>query len=862
MYLGSFSQNAMGLSSAFVQNKGQIINQDNERNNDVLFMYTGKGLKIQLRKTGYSYELFSSPNIPKIKPGKKTYDRPEELRDIKTFTSRVDIDFYKMGPSVEVITSGKKTEVLNYITCGKEISNVNLFEKITYKNIYKNIDVEFTLTGNDINPLKYNVILHPGADIDQIKFLCKGANSIEKSQNKIRIKTAIGEITEKIPFSFYTDQPSQNHEVNFKLEKNIISFAGTYDQSKTLVIDPSSNIIWGTYFGGSSLEYCAGTGVDSQNNSYLTGHTLSSSNIATNGVHQTTLSGNFDVFLAKFNPNGALIWGTYFGGNNYETAYCILVEPNGNVYVGGNSGSTSNVASAGAHQTVYGGGIDDAILIKFNTNGQRIWSTYYGADLHDITFGIALDGAGNVLICGHTESNNIANAIATPGAYNTALSFGVDAFLAKFTAAGVRLWGSYYGETGVEEAWGIAADASNNVIITGFTNSLANIATPTSHQPFCAGSVDAFVAKLDPTGSTLIWGTYYGGVADEQGAVVLINAAGNIFVGGNAGSGNGISTPGCYQAIPGSAEDVFLLCLNSNGVRQWGSYYGGDGSDYIYGIITDPQSNLLICGQTLSTNSISTASAYQPSIGLVNTYDAYFAKFKNTGDSLVLGSYYGSSGNDAGKGIALDNTGKLYVAGETNSPSGLTTPGTHMPNAGGSGDAFLGKFCLTPEPFIIPVSVPTLCINDTYTLTASVGYSTYFWSNGFLGNPQVIGPLTTGTYYYKVTVNDVFGCSGTSADSAKVVVSSCITGIKEITENPEVKIFPVPADNFIFIENPLQNGKENYKVEIFSSTGQLISENELKGPENKVDVSSLPPGIYFLKYSSEQNILIKKFLKK
>src|SRR6185436_18573541 len=127
---------------------------------------------------------------------------------------------------------------------------------------------------------------------------------------------------------------------------------------------------------------------------------------------------------------------------------------------------TSNVASAAAHQTLYGGGIDDAVLIKFDPAGQRLWSTYYGANMHDIGFCIATNTLGDIVIAGHTESSNIGNAIATPGAFMTAFSLGVDSYVAKFNTNGVRQWGTYFGDTGYEEAYGVAIDASDNVIIT------------------------------------------------------------------------------------------------------------------------------------------------------------------------------------------------------------------------------------------------------------------------------------------------------------------------------------------------------------------------------------------------------------
>ena len=861
--VGFLSLNAQSLFphvNSFIKNNGQILTQDNEANSNVLFLFVGKGLKIQLRKDGYSYEMFSFKDLPAFDPAKKFFEDPSKLTKTKIINSRVDIDFLKMNSNVEVISEGPQSEALNFICSGKEVYGVKQYKKVTYKNIYDNIDIEFTLTGNDLNPLKYNIILHPGAKIDQIKFLCQGAFSIKKTANEIKISTALGEITERIPFSYYTDEPNQNQQVDFGLFNNIISFTCLYNSRKTLVIDPSSNIIWGSYFGGPSIEYCSATGIDAQNNLYITGHTLSTSNIATLGAFQTTLNGNFDLYVAKFSSAGALQWGTYFGGTNYETGLGIFVEPTGNIFVCGNSGSTVNVASPGAHQTVYGGGIDDAILIKFNPAGQRLWSTYYGGNLHDIAFCLTLDNIGNVIIAGHTESINTGSAIATAGAYATAFSFYVDAFIAKFNTNGVRLFGTYYGDSGFEEAWGVATDASGNIIITGFTSSIAGISVPPCYQVNPGGGNEAFIAKFDPSCANIIWATYYGGTADEQGAAIKINS-GNIYVTGNTGSSNAISTAGSYQTAPGSSEDVFVVCFNASGVRQWGTYYGGNGSDYVSDIIFDAQNNLLICGNTISTNSISTIGAYQPTIGLVNTYDAFFAKFYNNGTNLILASYYGSDGGDYGKGIAIDNTGKLYMAGETSSTNGLTTPGAYMQSPGGGNDGFLVKFCLAPQPVISPAGNATVCANVTYTLFAPNGYASYIWSNNTFSNSLILTPpLSPGNYYYTVSVNDSFGCSGMS-DSTHVTIINCATGLIDALNKDGLKIFPVPAIDFIFIENLDLNTAKNFGIEIYSSIGQLILQNEIKNNDFSINIKDLNTGIYFLKLKGTENISVKKFIK-
>jgi hypothetical protein len=854
VFLGGINRDAYSLKGnpGFIENRGQIVDQNGYPNKQVLFVSSAGSFNIQLRKNGYSYEFFSSQNIPAIPPGKKSFPDPSVLKDIRINVSRIDIDFENMDLKTEVQAFDESGVQLNYFKNGESFTGIRTFKKVVYKNVYPNTDIEFISSPDPNRPLKYNIILHPGADPKNIRLLIRGGEA-RLNQGNLEIGCASGKITEKIPLSYYTDQPGINQPVNFSLEKNLLSFNCSYDQNKTLVIDPTSNIIWGTYYGGSNMEYCSAVKTDQQNNIYITGHTTSASNIATAGTYQSTIAGDFDIYLAKFNSAGQLIWGTYFGGSIYETAYCLCLDASGNIYVGGDSGSGTNVASPGAHQTVYGGGIDDAVIVKFDPNGQRLWSTYYGGTLHDIIYCMNIDNAGNIIVGGHTESTNGTGIIATIGAYQTSFTYAYDVFVAKFTAAGTRVWGTYYGDTGFEEAWGIVADVAGNVYITGFSSSVSGIATAGSHQQFSGGNNDAYLAKFDPTGSTVLWATYYGGASDDAGAAVEIDAQGKIFMGGNTGSSASISTPGSYQTTPGSPDDVFLTCFNSTGVRQWGTYYGGNGTDYLSDILVDANQNIMFSGETLSTNSISTVGAYQPSIGLVNTYDAYFTRFKNSG-SIDLATYFGSSGNDNGRGIALDNTGLLYMCGETTSTVGIASPGAYMSNAGGNGDGMLIKFCLAPQPSITPVTTPTLCLNDTYTMTATNGFPNYFWSNGSVGNPLMLnGGLSPGTFYYHVTVTDAYGCNGVS-DSVKVIINNCVTGINEINIQAGFKIYPVPAQNELFIE--CDENHESFYAEIFSLTGELMLAEKV-AQKKSMDVSRLAPGAYFIRV----NGALQKFVK-
>ncbi len=854
-HLPSFAQGVRINSSAFVENKGQILDQNYHQNNDVLFLYSGKGLKIQLRKTGYSYELFSVDGLPEN--ANKNFQNPEDLIKTKITNYRVDIDFKGVNQNTEVIAEEQCLSQFNYFISKKKVTDVHSFKKIIYKNIFPQTDIEFILNENQGSPFKYNIILNPGADIEKIKFLVKGADLVKKANGDITFSTQGGNINETIPTSYYPDTPNKKVQVDFNIKNNLISFSATYNTKRKFVIDPSTNRIWGTYFGGSTLDYCTATKVDQQNNVYITGYTLSTTNIATTGSYQSTLNGSYDIYLAKFNSDGQRLWATFFGGNSVDVAYGMCIAANGTIYLCGDTFSTGNIATSGAHQTVYGGGIDDAILVKFDSDGQLLWSTYYGGSMHDIAIGVVEDTNGDVMMSGHTES---PNAIATPGSYSTSYAGGgFDVYIAKFDSLGVRKWGTYYGEVGIEETFAMDCDASNNIYITGFTTSSNNIASPDGYQSTYNGMQDAFIAKFNSTGTTLLYGSYYGGPGDDQGTSIKVDSNGTAFIAGNTTSLTGISSPGCYQPAIGSADDGFIACFSSSFIRQWASYFGGNDVDYIADLTFDSNENILFCGSTMSTNSISTNNAYQQNLGAIYSYDSYFERFDKTG-VREKGTYFGGSSNDHGRAIAIDNSGKIYVAGETSNINSIASSGAFDTVWGGGDDAFLAKFCIGPDPAIFPSGTSTLCFGDTIWLSTQTGFTSYLWNDGTTANSLITTNTTSpGIYYYAVKVEDENGCTGTS-DSSIVIIDIC-TSISEKENNSSIELFPVPSSDLLFIDVKGISYCKKIDISIYSATGELVTRSASTQQLINIDLKKLSPGIYMLHAKVGERLFQKRFIK-
>jgi hypothetical protein len=838
----------------FIQNKGQIVDQHHQPNSEVLFQFVGSGLKIQLRQNGYSYELNEAKNIPSIKPGKKTTATPQEWLNAELLTHRVDVDFINASPNMEVVADMPDKTPLNYVWNNLETYRVNTFHRVLYKQVYNNTDIEF-LIQEDLS-FKYNIILHPGADLNNIAFDIKGADKISvNNKGDLILSTSLGNIREQIPMSYYAESPTVNHPVSFQLKGLRLQFQTLIDPAKTFVIDPSSNLIWGNYIGGPALDYQTSVCIDASDNVYVGGYTFSSSNIATAGVYQATLSGSFDSYLVKTDASGNMLWGTYFGGTNVDVVYSLAVDASGNIYAGGDTFSTSNIASVGAHQTVYGGGVDDCMIFKFSPAGQRIWSTYYGGLEHDIIGSLTIDSNGNLIITGHTDSNN---AIATPGAYSTIYGTGYDVFVTKFNSAGVLQWGTYYGDTGIDEGWGIDCDEQDFIYVTGFTSSLFGISSGTPHQgTYGGGFNDAFIAKFNPAGTNLVWGSYFGGNGDDAATSLQYDQMGKIIFTGNTNSTVNIATAASHQSVLASAEDGYVTAFNLNGVQQWGTYFGGEEADYVNHLFIDSDHQLLFCGQTASSGSISTTGAFQPSISTQYIYDAFFTKFTNSGTQL-LGTYFGGPESETSKGIVVDSQGKVYLAGESTSSVNIASASSSYSVYSGGQDAFLAKFCITSKTPLTPPGTPSVCLGGSLVISAPAGYQSYQWSNNVTTHSFAVNyTVSPGTFIYYVNVIDADGCDGAS-DTLQVMVSECATSVNKIQTNTAIRVFPNPTSDVLIVE-PLTDNL--FELKLIDMHGREINRlRYLKGTQN-IHLQPLNSGIYMLEYSDAENTFYYKIIK-
>ena len=439
---------------------------------------------------------------------------------------------------------------------------------------------------------------------------------------------------------------------------------------------------WGTYVGATQDDVVVELATDAEGMLYACGTTRSTTGIATPDAFQPTTPGDRkDVFLMKFTPGGARVWGTYLGGVSDDECFGVAVDDAGNVAVVGITLSADFDTTPDTVMPEFGGiGKNDGFVVLFDTDGQRLWGTYIGGALSDGLDAVAFDADGALLVAG--SSNGLGFAL--PGAHQPAHAGLQDALLIKLDPDGGLVWGTYYGGTSSDIATSVAVGAGT-VYLGGYTGSSEGIGTPGVWQPAKAGSLDNFIARFDADGARL-WATYYGGDGIESDGELEIPPGGGVVWAADTTSTAGIATPGAHKNFLGGSRDALLARFDADGGLTWGTYFGGAEDDQHGGVTVDPYGNLLLVGLTDSPSAIHTQDAYQTA--LAGEYDLFLAKFDPTGERL-WSTYYGGPAyeNNSTGNVAVHGPDAVYLAGKTRSLAGIATPDAFQPNPGGG----LGK---------------------------------------------------------------------------------------------------------------------------------------------------------------------------
>ncbi|MFA6057573.1 MAG: GEVED domain-containing protein [Taibaiella sp.] len=707
--------------NGFTQNKGQVYDQNGKVNRTVKYLLNMPGLNVQLRANSFSYDTW----LAEKKPGKENrnpFDElamPTEQASTKVQFHRVDIELEGANPNPELVVANALSGTDIVMDGASEIRDIHSYGKVTYKDIYPGIDLEFLAKKGRDKPVEYNFIVHPGADASQIKMHYKGADEIALKDGQIEMKLAFGTLKEKIPASFI-EQTGQNLVVQYKSEASgLYAFnVPDYDKSKTLIIDPTPTLIWATYLGGAETatydELC-GVKVDNLGNVIVAG-TTTATGLATVGSYQPTyLAPTGNGYLAKYTAAGVKTWATYIHGNGNCLVSTLIVDPSNNIYLSMWTASTNLQTSAGVHQTTLSGS-SDGYIIKFTPAGAYAWGTYLGSTAADVPYTINVLNDGNIVVGGYAGAASTNIAFGT-GFDQTFGGGGSDAFIVKLNATtGDGIWGTYIGgpDVGTENTLGLVSDNAGNIYFAANSASITGIPMPNAIQPtFGGGTIDAIIGRLNSTGSTLAWCTYYGGSGYDAAFEIRIGADSNLIVGGISSS-PGMATTGAYQTTnAGGTYDAWISKFSRNGARIWATYYGGSNDDQVRSVCIDENNDIYIGGFTASTSGIATNCSYQPTYG-GGTNDCFIAKINAAGTARIWGSYFGGANDDGNNGTSNDGdplayagNGILYMAGYISS-SGFATGGAADGTLTGTTDGFIAKFSEGFAPADVAVTPQTL----------------------------------------------------------------------------------------------------------------------------------------------------------
>ncbi len=531
----------------------------------------------------------------------------------------------------------------------------------------------------------------------------------------------------------------------------------------------SLNPSYSTYLGGSSWEHARDVYTDrATGTTYVVGGTGSSNftgaanfpggNVYNAGQPNAVADGAFggcDVFVTKLDRAGQVVWTKYLGGQNYDRAYAVEVDPAGNVYIAGRAG-IGYPTTAGL-QTSFRGtsapsnyGSQNAFITKLNANGSVQWSTYLGTG--ELARDLALDSSGSVyvpLVMSSTSSRTLdAGYFGAAKLRNAAPSTNTgDAGVAKIDGAtGQLIWARWIGGTGNEGTNpSIRVNAANQPYLLFDTASSSTTGLPAVgavSQTNRSGTQDVYLAKFAADGSGLVYGTYLGGGGSEghETHSLALDQSGNAVVSIITTSTNFPVTTGALNQTAGTAGNVGVMRFDDNGARIASAVIGGaTGGENPDGIYVDATGRIFISGETSSTDFPVTAGAYQSSNRGSN--DGFVVALAPDLSRVEYATYFGGTLYDNGRTSFLGTDGTLYLAGGTlsanlpvlNAADSSFNGGSH-PNAPGSGDAWAAKFVLGPDASTIPGDSNfdnAANFDDLLMLAASYGQPNFqTWSTG------------------------------------------------------------------------------------------------------------------------------------
>jgi len=611
----------------FIPNQGQMDAR-------VAYYLQGKDKTIYFTSEGLTYVLSERSAGEEI--AEKTASEKERLfinpaeRELQSRRDQgryaVKLDF--VGANADVRPSGeeKTGAVISYFKGKPEEWKAGLptYSRIVYKNLWPGIDVAYYGT---TDKMKYEFIVHPGSDPSLIRLAYRGVSAVEvNGEGRLEVRTPVG--------GFEDDRPVGYQEING--DRIDVALKYLLEEQSAKDVGPG--------------------GEEAVAKSYVYGFEV----------------GDYDRTKPLVLDPVVLVYCGYIGGSDWEVGKGMAVDISGNAYVAGLTYSTeATFPDIGGPDLTHNGGSFDAFVAKVNAAGTvLVYCGYIGGSGSDYGWDIAVDGSGNAYVTGGTYSTETTFPVI--GGPDLTHNGDYDAFVAKVNTLGTALvYCGYIGGSDYEYGYGVAVDGSGNAYVAGYTES-TQATFPVVVGPdltYKGGNSDAFVAKVNASGTALVYCGYIGGSGGDEGYGIAVDSTGNAYVAGSTSS-----TEATFPVIGGpdlthnGGYDAFVAKVYASGTALvYCGYIGGPGNDGGYSIAVDGSGNAYVTG------SAGSAEAAFPVIGGPDlTYngagDAFVAKISSIPKDDFLGTwdsqgiYYRNS--DTGAWVKMASPATLITAGD------------------------------------------------------------------------------------------------------------------------------------------------------------------------------------------------------
>jgi hypothetical protein len=683
--------------AGFVENKGQVVDQFGVPNSDALFVLPLAGMNVVIYEDGFSYNVFQSKEgyVPASEVIRtNTFIDAKQLKeDAKVDVYRVDMKFLNSSvPNVRSV--GKQQGVKNYFTTGTPeggVTGVNTFDKVFIEGIYPGVDIEFVYSKT--KGFEYNFIISAEGNYQDIKMKYFGLSglALDNSLLKMKIKEGV-ELEERIPAS-WIKQSKEPLAFNYHLQNDVVSFCTDSDIShRSIVIDPTPNLVYATYFGGEGYDAVYDAAIDNYGNILIAGTTSSNDNIATSGAFQTTLQGLFNVFLSNISESQVVNWSTYYGGASEDYAFSVFPFDDG-IYISGTTSSSNAISTTGVFQENLSS-FSAAFISKFSFQGELLIGTYFGLGSESF-LELKNLGTDQLIACGRSQASSLPFSDNGHQTTNAGLADGI---IAVFDIELQPTYSSFIGGSGIDVLTSISIDQLGKIFIAGSTTSIDLEVTGNSIQSSNAGSLDLMIVQLNSI-LELDLLTYFGSGGDETDCQ-LHNYDNELYLFCTALQSNlFVSSLAEQQEVYGSS-DIYMAKFNEDFDIDFGGYLGGNSAEVLSDIIVFSD-GVFILGRTLSNIGIATSNApfFDFHSNPENIVRDIFVSKLNINFQREWGTYFGDFSIDTGSKLIITD-GVLTVVGYSNSTSELlpeyqapfATPSAFQFEHAGGQDGFIARF--------------------------------------------------------------------------------------------------------------------------------------------------------------------------